>query len=381
MNAPYWFLLSPKQLRTAKWPFESEILHAAYHSDFLMISYRSPSEKSNIYIAYFRVSTEIRNIVRVDGPQMQGGRIIALSKEYICIASYSSIYVFHSNNQELRTILKVHQNTRVQSLIIRGERVTAFGYHRLANDSDWDSDSDSDASDDGSTDYELEISTWSLNDLKGFEDVASTQLVYRTEFDDTPQPLVKMSQSIDSNQTIVQSICNWQLLLEKGQWKGYLGDNFKCHDYNAIRVDSQCRYIVIAKWPNYETEFLASIPTMPIFHIYNALTQSRIKTLDERNFPDMTGYGEFLDFAVECRTIILFFRQAIITVRFIISNKEYESSLVVLEAMLRDKSSCGEIAIYRSMQEYQREEFLIALPKRELHARLADWGKAFKVHS
>jgi hypothetical protein len=120
-------------------------------------------------IAYFCISTEIRNIVRVNEPQVQGGCIIALSKEYICIASHSSVYVSNnSNNQELRTILKAHQNTRVQSLIIRGARVTAFGYHRLANDSDSDLDSE-----DSSIDHDLEVSTSSLKNLKTFEDVAS----------------------------------------------------------------------------------------------------------------------------------------------------------------------------------------------------------------
>jgi hypothetical protein len=88
-----------------------------------------------------------------------------------------------------------------------------------------------------------------------------------------------------------------------------------------------------------------------------------------------------LNFAVECRTIILFFKKAIITVRSIISNKKCESSLIVLEAIFKNKSSCAEIAIYRSIQDYQRREFLNALPKRELYAGLADWGNTDKVHS
>ncbi|KFZ24844.1 hypothetical protein V502_00676, partial [Pseudogymnoascus sp. VKM F-4520 (FW-2644)] len=243
----------------------------------------------------------------------------------------------------------------IENLTIRGERVTAFGYSRYPDESDYDSDYGSDGPQAGAP-FEREISTWTVTDSEELQDAASTNVTYC----DNHEGIVKFSQSIEGNQTIVQDIC-WELLLKNGQWEGYLRsveDFRKYRQYYVeafsayIRIDSQCRFIAIAEWPDYETDLSASIPLTPTIHIYTGSTYSKIKSLH-------LDYklGAFRDFTIECRTIILFFDLGIKTIQFKFSDKKHENSLLVLEALLREKSSCGEIAMYQDIQQDQQNAF------------------------
>lgn len=353
LNTSRGFTLMPEHLRAVEWPFGHTILAIAYHSDLLMVSY---VEGSTIYIAYFRVSTETESITRESGPQTQGARVIALSREYICIGGDLGIHVFHRDTQVLKAILKVNETTYIENLIIRGERVTAFGYSRIPNGSDYDSEYDSDDPQAGAP-FEREISTWTVTDSEELQDAARTNVTYC----DDHGGIARFSQSIEGNQTVVQDTC-WELLLKNGQWKGYLRDleDFNKYKQNIgafnpyIRIDSQCRFIAIAEWPNYETDLSVSIPLRPTIHIYTGSTYSKIKSLYL-----VMDYklGAFRDFAIECRTIILFFQLGIKTIQFKFSDKKHENSLLVLETLLRENSSCGEIGMYQDIQHDQQYVF------------------------
>ncbi|KFY68163.1 hypothetical protein V496_01255 [Pseudogymnoascus sp. VKM F-4515 (FW-2607)] len=353
LNTSHSFTLLPEHLRAVEWPFGHTILAIAYHSNLLMVSYE---EGSTIYIAYFCVSTETESIRRESGPQIEGARIIALSREYICIGGDLGIHVFHRNTQVLKAILKVNGFqylgiSYMENITIRGERVTAYGYSREPDYSDNDSEYGSDGPQSGAP-FEREISTWTVTDSEELQDAASTNVTYC----DDHGGFAKFSQSIEGNQAIVQDTC-WELLLKNGQWKGYLRrledfDKYKqCLGVNPyIRIDSQCRFIAIAEWPDYEKDLSASIPITPTIHIYTGSTYSKIKSLH-------LDYklGAFKDFTIECRTIILFFELGIKTIQFKCSDKKHEKCLLVLEALLREKSSCGEIGMYEDIQQEQQD--------------------------